>query len=324
MKKILLISSFAFLFVNISKAQQDAQYSQFMFNKLAYNSGFTGTEDKICVTGLFRSQWMGFGTSSLGESPQTFVGTIHSPMGQHFGVGMSILNDKIGFTNNLNAILSLSYRYTFSNSSMLSVGLGGGFYQQSVAGSKFKFIDPGDPKIPTSDVTGLTPDFSFGLYYTKPSIWKFDDFYAGLSATHLTQGKVAYNVPSGTVETQLRLHYYFMTGASYALSSSLALEPNILIKYDMAKITTDINVMAMYNNKIRGGLTYRTIDAIAILAGYKFTPNLQVGMSYDITTSKIRDFSNGSVEVMLKYCFMPKIKPPVERPPIPRLTPRFL
>jgi type IX secretion system PorP/SprF family membrane protein len=320
MKKILLISSFVYLLSNTATAQQDAQYSQFMFNKLSYNSGFAGTENKVCVTGLFRSQWLGFGSTDAGSSPQTFVGNVHAPIGDKFGVGLNISNDKLGFENSINPILSVSYRYTFQSNAVLSAGIGGGIMQKSLAGSKLNPLDKGDPKVPTSDVSGIAPDFQFGLYYTMPSLTIFDNFYAGLSATHLNQGKVTY----GVVETQMRHHYYFITGAVYNLNTSIALEPNILLKMDQAKITTDLNVMAMYNNKIRAGLTYRTIDALAILAGYKFTPDLQLGLSYDFTTSKIRDFSSGSVEVMLKYCFMPKLSSKPDKEPIPRLTPRFL
>lgn len=329
MKKFLLLSSFTCLLASASLAQQDAQYSQFMFNKLTYNPGFTGTEGKICVTGMFRSQWLGFGGGGsltdpkappVGSSPQTFLGSIHSPLGDHFGVGLSISNDKIGFQNSLNPILSVSYRYTFKNADVLSFGIGAGIMQQSLDGSQLKALDPGDPRIPTANVKGIQPDFNLGMYYIRPQIWRFDNFYAGLSTTHINQAKIDYSM----VQVQMRMHLYFTTGASYQISSPLAIEPNFLLKYDQAKVTGDINVMAMYNNKIRGGLTYRTVDAIAILAGYKIRPDLQVGMSYDLTTSKIRDFSNGSIEVMVKYCFMPTFEPKPEKLPIPRLTPRFL
>ncbi len=338
MKKILLLLLYAFLFSTIVDAQQDAQYTQFMFNKLSYNSAYAGSEgNKICVTGLFRSQWLGFssgsnlnstnttnGQSDIGSAPNTFVGNIHAGIGSHFGVGLNIGNDKIGFENTINPILSVSYRYTFKNSSVLSIGLGGGFVQKQLAGGKLNALDKNDRLIPTGDVTGINADFNLGLYYMMPSLWRFDNFYAGLSATHLNQPNVGYQVSGGTVQEQMRLHTYFMTGATYSINTSLQLEPNILLKMDQAKITTDINVMAMYNNKYRGGLTYRTVDAIAILAGYKFTPELQMGISYDFTTSKIRDFSNGTIEFMLKYCFMPKLSPKPDKQPIPRLTPRFL
>ena len=337
MKKLLLISSLACLtFIKVS-AQQDPQYTQFMYNKLAYNSGFAGTEgDKICVTGLFRSQWMGFsngsglnttnttsGQSDIGSTPNTFVGNIHSNIGNHFGIGLNISSDKIGFQNNLNPILSIAYRYNFSNGSLLSAGIGGGIMQESIDGSKLKPLDIGDPKIPTGNVVAQAADFNFGLYYKQPSLSIFDDFYVGLSATHLNQGIIKLDA---FVNSQMRMHNYLVTGAVYngLMGGNLALEPNILVKYDQAKLTTDINVMAMYNNKFRAGLTYRTIDAISFLAGYKFTPEWQIGMAYDFTTSKVRDYSNGTVEIMMKYCFTVHLKekpPPI---PIPRLTPRFL
>jgi type IX secretion system PorP/SprF family membrane protein len=334
MKKILLIPSFLCLLTGALKAQQDPQYTHFMYNKLAYNPGFAGTEDKICITGLYRSQWIGFGSGSglnttnavggqsdIGAAPTTFVGNIHTPLGQHFGLGLNIGQDKIGFLNSLNPILSLSYRYTFSNNSTLSAGVGGGIMQESLDGGKLHAIDPADPKIPTSLVTDQKLDMNFGLYYKKPQLSIFDDFYAGVSATHLNQATLQY----GLVTSQMRLHYYAMTGAVYnGFGPNIAIEPNILIKYDQAKMTTDINVMAMYNNKFRAGLTYRTIDAIAFLAGYKFTNDIQAGISYDFTTSKIRDYSNGTIELMVKYCFMPHLPSPPPPTVKPRLTPRFL
>jgi len=333
MKKILHIFLFAGLFTTMVKAQQDIQYTQFMFSKLAYNPGYAGSEGRdICATLMWRSQWLGFssgsgiappvGYSDIGSAPVSLLGTIHTALGDHFGVGVSITNDKIGFQNNLNPILSASYRYTFKNSSTLSAGIGAGLMQQSLAGSKLNPLDKDDPLVPKSDVVGNTFDLNFGLYYTMPSLWKFTELYAGLSSTHLNQGTISY----GSIQTEMRRHYYFNTGAAYTelMGGQLALEPNILVKFDQAKLTTDVNVMAMYKNKYRGGLTYRSIDAFSLLAGYKFTPKLQIGASYDFTTTQIRDFSNGTIEVMLKYCFTPKLGEKPDKPPIPRLTPRFL
>jgi len=337
MKKLLLLASFScFVFFKVS-AQQDPQYTQFMLNKLAYNSGFAGTEgDKICVTGLFRSQWLGFsngsgldksntptGQSDIGSMPNTVVGSIHSNIGDHFGVGLNINSDKIGFTSFVNPILSISYRYNFTNGSILSAGVGGGIMQESIDGSKLHALTPVDPVIPTLSVVASSPDLNFGLYYKQPSLSIFDDFYAGVSATHLNQGKISLG---GMINSQMRMHNYFVTGAVYngLMGGNLALEPNLLVKYDQAKLTTDINVMAMYNNKFRAGLTYRTIDAISFLVGYKFTPEWQIGMSYDFTTSKVRDYSNGTVEIMMKYCFTIHLPSPPPKIPIPRLTPRFL
>jgi type IX secretion system PorP/SprF family membrane protein len=306
------------------KAQQDAQYTQFFMTKLSYNPGYAGSEDKICATGLYRSQWLGFGSNTLGLSPTTIVANIHAPIGQNFGVGLDIKSDQLGFEKSLNPVLSLTYRYHFKNESVLAGGLGIGFMQKTLAGDKLNPLETGDPVIPNVSVAGNALDLNLGLYYTMPTLWRFDNVYAGLSATHITGGNVEYTWASFKASNPMKPHVYFMTGGSYSISPALALEPNVLVKTDMAKTTLDLNAMLMFNDKIRGGLTYRTSDAVAILVGYKFTPNLQLGYSYDLTTSNIISYSSGSHEVVLKYCFLPKLKPKPEKEPIPRLTPRFL
>jgi type IX secretion system PorP/SprF family membrane protein len=310
-------------------AQQDAQYTQFFMTKLSYNPAYAGSEDKICATGLYRSQWLGFGSNSVGLSPTTFLVNVHAPIGSKFGVGIDVRSDQLGFEQSINPMLSLAYRQPFQNGSVLAGGLGIGFMQKTLAGDKLKPLDQGDSKIPNVSVAGNALDLNLGLYYTMPSLWLVNDFYAGLSATHLTGGDVKYEWAGNTVNNPMKQHFYFMTGASYPLFPSLALEPNVLLKSDIAKTTADFNVMANYNNKIKGGFTYRTADAVSILLGYVFFSDpkkgtLQAGYSYDLTTSNIISYSSGSHEIVLKYCFMPKLKQKDPKEPIPRLTPRFL
>lgn len=323
MKKILLglsLTCCAF----VLRAQQDPHYSQFFLNRLNYNPAFAGTEEKICALGVYRTQWVGFGSDNTGLSPTTFLASVNSPLGNRFGIGLNVMRDQLGFETSINPVLSLSFRTTFQNQSMLSFGVGGGIMQKTLAGDKLKPLMPDDPKIPSQSVAGFSPDFNIGVYYTMPTLWRFQKFYTGLSATHLNQGNVEYSWAANTVDNPMKLHYYFMTGASYEINSALAIEPNIFTKYDGANASFDFNAMAMYNNKIRGGLTYRTGDAFVVLLGYKFTPEMQLGYSYDLTTSDILDYSSGSHEILFKYCFWPKFKDKPEKQPIPRLTPRFL
>jgi type IX secretion system PorP/SprF family membrane protein len=324
MKRALLCLSFICLWL-FSKAQQDPHYTQFFLNRLNYNPAFAGTEEKICALGVFRSQWVGFGGNDAGNAPTTFMASINSPLGKHFGVGLNVMNDQLGFQNSINPILSLSYRKVFQNASMISVGVSGGIMQQSLQGSKLKPLQDNDPKIPNTDVTGMSTDFNAGIYYTMPNLWRFQNFYTGISATHLNQGNVQYSWGDNQVDNQMKLHYYLMTGAQYEITpGTLVAEPNLFFKYDGANLSFDLNVMAEYNGKIRGGLTYRAGDAVSILAGYKFTPVMQIGYSYDLTTSDIISYSTGTHEILFKYCFMPKFKEKIPPPPIPRLTPRFL
>lgn len=114
-----------------------------------------------------------------------------------------------------------------------------------------------------------------------------------------------------------------MAGMSYDFSPSLTLNPSVLYKTDLTKGQVDLNADLVYNNKIRGGLTYRSSDAISLLAGYKITDNFHIGYSYDITTSKLNTVSNGTHEIVVNYCFRIKTKVKPEKRGI-RLTPRYM
>jgi type IX secretion system PorP/SprF family membrane protein len=192
--------------------------------------------------------------------------------------------------------------------------------QKTIRGDQLKPLEDGDPIIPTGNVSGTGLDLNFGLYYTMPQLSVFDNFYAGLSVTHINEAKIQY-ANFNTYDN--KRHYYLMAGAEYVLNSSLTLLPNILIKKDPAKIQADINCMVEWNQKIRGGLTWRPVDAISILAGYNFLPNFIAGYSYDLTTTRILNYSSGSHEIFLRYCFGIKTQPRV-KVITPRLTPRFM
>jgi type IX secretion system PorP/SprF family membrane protein len=325
MRKIFTLVCFS-VSVLVVKAQQDPQFTHFFMNRLNYNPAFAGTEQKICGLFMYRTQWVGFGGSGKndlgverGDAPQTFLGSINAPLGQKLGVGLNIYQDRQGFESTLGPTLSVSYRHTFANEAQLSGGLALGLVQKTLDGSKFTARQAGDSKIPGGNVTGMGFDIGAGVYYTMPTLWRFDRFYAGMSLMHINQANVAYN----TVENRLTHHYYFMTGAAYDINGTFAVEPNLLVKTIFSKTSADINAMVVYNNRFKGGLSWRTEDAFSILAGFKFSDDMQLGYSYDLTTSNIIDYSNGSHEIFFKYCFMPKIKTK-EKIVIPRLTPRFL
>ncbi|MFN4973566.1 MAG: type IX secretion system membrane protein PorP/SprF [Bacteroidota bacterium] len=325
MRKLLTLTAMS-LCIYAVKAQQDPQFTHFFMNRLNYNPAFAGTEQKICGMLMYRTQWQGFGGSgkndlgvSRGESPETFIGNINAPIGQRLGVGFNIYRDRQGFESTVVPSLSVSYRHTFANESQLSGGVNVGMVQKTLDGSKFSARDAGDSKVPTGTETGTGIDFGAGVYFTMPTLWRFDRFYTGLSLMHINQANVAYN----TIENKMVHHYYFMAGAAYDINGTFAIEPNVLVKSILSKTSADINAMVVYNNRFKGGISWRTEDAFSILAGFKFTDDMQLGYSYDLTTSNIIDYSTGSHEIFFKYCFMPKIKTK-EKIVIPRLTPRFL
>jgi type IX secretion system PorP/SprF family membrane protein len=300
-------------------AQQDAQFTQFFRNKLNYNSAFAGSEDgKICASLIYRTQWLGFGSKEKGQSPATFGGNIHAPLlNGKLGIGLNILSDKQGFESTLTPTLSIAYHHTFTNQHKLSGGLGVGFIQKSLDGTKLKAQDPNDPSIPKESVNGNALDLNFGAYYQIPSIAGFNNVYVGISGNHLNQASVDY----GPVKYTAAMHYYLMFGGVYDMGT-FTIEPNIFVK-NAIKTSLDLNVMTTYNGNIFGGITYRTVDALALLAGYKFSSVSSAMISYDLTTSKLSQFSNGTVEIGYRHCFGFKTEPPVKTIR-PIYTPRFL
>lgn len=300
-------------------AQQDAQFTQFFRNKLNYNSAFAGSEDgKICASLLYRTQWLGFGSKEKGQSPTTFGGNVHAPLlGGKLGLGLNIFSDNQGFESTLTPTISVAYHHTFQNQHKLSGGVGIGFIQKSLDGGKLKAQQQGDNAIPNTLVNGNALDLNFGVYYQIPSIAGFNNVYAGLSGTHLNQASVNY----GPIKYTAAMHYYLMFGGVYDMGT-FTIEPNVFVK-SAVKTTLDLNVMTTYNGNILAGITYRTVDAIALLAGYKFSSVSSAMVSYDLTTSKLSQFSNGTVEIGYRHCFGFKTEPPVKTIR-PIYTPRFL
>lgn len=328
MKKIIL-GIFLTSVTALSYGQQDPQFTQFFRTKLNYNPAFAGSGEagRICAGLLFRSQWMGFGSADKGFSPQTYVGDIHGNVwGGRIGLGLNIANDEQGHERTLTPTFSFAYHHTFENRHKLSAGLGVGILQKSLDGAKLRPQQGSDPLIPQNMVNGNAIDMNFGLYYQIPAISIFNDVYAGFSATHLNQAEVQY----GNMKYNASMHYYFMMGGVYLLTPAFTLEPNIFVK-NAVKTSVDVNVMTTYNGRYMGGLTYRNVDAFAVLAGIKDLirsktapgEGLSLLASYDITTSRLAQFSNGTVEITARYCFGLKVNstpPPIR----PILTPRFL
>ncbi|MFZ4799776.1 MAG: PorP/SprF family type IX secretion system membrane protein [Bacteroidia bacterium] len=325
-KFTILILIFGFI-TNQTKAQQDPQFTQFMNNKLFYNPGFAGsTADKICVNGTFRTQWVGYGggtafTNKDDPSKPIAVGQGNAPVSQNFGIhgnigrfgiGLNIWQDQLGFNRTLAPTLSLAYIHPFGNGAKLASGIGVGIIQDGIDGSKLVPLKDGDPLVPTGDVTGNGLNLDFGLYYTLPQLSIFNDFYFGLSNTHINAPKIQLVKDAFTMNLQHVRHYYAMTGATYQMGR-IDVNPNIIYKTDGTKHNFDFNCLAIYDQKLIGGLTYRTPQEFCVLAGYNFplgANSVNLMYSYDLITSDIISYSQGSHEITLKYCFGIKFKTP--------------
>ena len=302
MKQTIFLLSFALFFTELS-AQQDAQFSQNMFNKLANNPGFAGSNQAISATGLFRSQWSGFE-----GAPTTTNLSVHAPIDRiHGGLGLSIISEEIAQFENTSVNLSYAYQ-TQLGTGQLGIGLSLGMYQSGLDGSLLNPSQTGDDAIPTGETNGNAFDLGAGLYYNT------QDVYFGLSTAHITEPAIDWS--DGQTQ-QLKQHYFLIAGSYHELTSTLSLNPSIYLKSDGSSSQLDINTNVIYNNKLWGGVSYRLDDGLVILAGLELMKDLKLGLAYDLVLSEI---AANSFEVMLGYNFNIKVDTQVKK----YKNPRFL
>lgn len=298
-------------------AQQAPYYTNFMFNKLPYNAGYAGSKNAICATVLLHQQWQGYSATG---APSTQFANVNAPFAKKHGIGLGVVSDNLGYEKTLTAHLYYNYKFTIGTNGTLGVGPSLGMVQKNIDGSKLVAETSNDPNVPVSSTSSMKPDLGFGAYYTNTQL---NNMFAGVSANNINQSTMSYDVPGGLINYQLKRHYYIMAGFTYDINQALTLTPSLLYKSDLSKGQIDVNADLLYNNKIRGGITYRNSDAISILVGYKVSDNFHIGYSYDITTSKLNTVSNGTHEIVVNYCFKIVTKPKVEKRAI-RLTPRYM
>ena len=270
-------------------AQQDPQFSQNMFNKLANNPGFAGSRGLIATSVLHRSQWMGFGEDGgAAASTQNFSIDAELPF-MHGGVGLNIVKDNIAQYSNLGLQASYAYR-TELGVGQIGMGMSVGMFQSGLNGGFLNAATDGDPAIP-GDVSGSSLDLGAGIYYNT------QDVYIGISSAHLTEPTIEW---SDGQDYKMERHYFLIAGYTHDLNPMLLLHPSIYLKSDGATSQLDINTSLIYNNKMWGGVSYRLDEGLVFLTGLNVNKDLKLGLAYDVVLNQI---GNNSIEVMLGYNF---------------------
>lgn len=303
MKKYLLLIVFAAI-TGMVNAQQDPQFTNWMFDRISFNPAAAGMDRLHCLTVFHRDQWDGFA-----GDPKTYLlnynGYVQTGYNksQLIGIGLSAYTEVLGKETNNVVRLAGAYHKNLG-ASTLSVGLHLGMVNKSL-GAKWNPIDQGDATIPTGGVSSMALDANLGVMLYQPG-----KYYAGLSATHLPAANL-YNV-----NVKLARHYYLMGGYEYPIDGSdIKLRANALVKTSLkSKMSADINVNALWNDMVWGGLSFRPGDAIAPMLGFQtcktsqvnktteMTNCFKIGYSYDVTTSDIKDYSAGSHEIFVSAC----------------------
>lgn len=299
MKKFILSFSLASLTL-IMVAQQDPQFTMWQYDKLSFNPSSAGMDRMHCISIFHRDQW-----DALDHDPKTYMGNYSGMFGakQNLGIGATFYTEVLGQQQNSILRFSGAYHLGLSNNNFLSAGLSVGLIQSKL-GSNWVYIDAGDPTIPTSETSEGAADIGLGLTLYQPK-----KYYLGISSTHLNAADLQ------QLNIKIARHYYIMGGYEYPINSNLSLRPNVLIKTDFAATQFDVNADVLWNNMLWAGVAFRPSDAICPYVGFqKMFPasshgtnvlnhGIKVGYSYDVTTSEIKDYSNGSHEIFLTYCF---------------------
>jgi type IX secretion system PorP/SprF family membrane protein len=261
MNKYILLLVLPFLALH-SNAQQDPQFSQYIFNNLSINPGYTGSNNAICATALNRSQWMGFegAPASTNLSVEAPVSLLRG------GLGLNVLTEKIGKNQMLGLHLNYAYRKDLANGT-LGIGLALGVFQSGIDDG-FNTEVEGDPSIPVSGDKASALDLGFGLHY------KTEKLYVGLSSSHVNEATLT----SDNDVLQLERHYYLMAGYLYTLNEKMDLKPSLFVKSDGVTASLDATTILEYNNKLWGGVSYRPSFGAIVLLGMHLNKDLKFGV----------------------------------------------
>lgn len=288
MKKIffifnLLITCF------VGFAQQDAQYTQYMYNTINVNPAYAGSRGVMSVFGLHRTQWVG-----LEGAPTTNAFSINSPINNSkLGVGLSFVNDRIGPTDENTISADVSYTIDLNENYKLSFGVKATGNLFSLDVNKLDTFDQTDPQFQNLR-SNFTPNFGAGVYLHN------DKSYFGLSVPNFFES-TRYSDNDVAIYKE-RLNLYFIAGHVFDLSYNLKFKPALLTKVvEGAPLQLDLSGNFLFEDKFVLGVAWRWSAAVSALAGFQVSDGLFIGYAHDRETTRLRRFNSGSHEIFLRF-----------------------
>jgi type IX secretion system PorP/SprF family membrane protein len=275
-----------------SIAQQKPQFTQYMFNTLVINPAYAGAEEALSLTFIDRHQWVG-----IENAPTTQTLSAHTLVRKkNVGLGLSVINDKIGVYQNLNALASFAYHIQTGKDSYLSMGLQAGFNNNRANYLSLQSSGgPIDPNLANS-INETYFDFGFGLYFRSPR------FHIGVSSPQFVPKQVALD-PAINIQIG-GTHYFLFSKYRISLSANWELEPSTLVKYiPTLPLSYDANLNFVYRRILTTGVSYRINESVDFLLRAQVTPQLQFGYAYDHPIAQATRLSSGSHELMVNYLF---------------------
>lgn len=280
---------FAMLLTSLgSYAQQDAQYTQYMYNTINVNPAYAGSRGVMSIFGLYRTQWVG-----LDGAPKTSSLSIHSPLGSNLGGGLSLVNDKLGPTQENTLSADLSYTIQTSEVYKLSFGVKGTANFFNLDPTKLNPKNSNDPSLQNFH-NSFSPNVGAGIYFHS------DQLYLGLSAPNLLETN-RYN-DNDVVVNKEKMNLYLIGGYVFDLSPSLKFKPAFLLKeVSGAPLQLDVSGNFLFNEKFVLGLAWRWSAAASAMAGFQVSEGMYIGYGYDLETTKLNNYNSGSHEIFLRF-----------------------
>jgi type IX secretion system PorP/SprF family membrane protein len=270
-------------------AQQDSQYTQYMYNTITVNPAYAGSRGMLSIFGLHRSQWVG-----LKGAPSTNAFSVNTPLnGNHLGLGISIVNDKIGPTVENTFSTDLSYTVPTSETFKLSFGIKGTVNLFNIDINKLDIKDEGDKQFQNLDGK-FSPNIGAGIYLHS------DKAYVGLSVPNFIESD-RYDDDQVAIFKE-KINYYFIAGYVFDINPSLQFKPALLTKLVQgAPLQVDVSGNFMFNEKFVLGLGYRWSASVSAMAGFQVSEGLYIGYAYDHETTRLQKYNSGSHEIFLRF-----------------------
>ena len=272
----------------ISYAQQDAQFTQYMYNTINVNPAYAGSRGALSIFALHRTQWVG-----LDGAPVTNAVSINTPInGSNLGLGVSLINDKIGPANENTFSADLSYTIPTSETFKLSFGVKGTANLFNLDVTKLDPKDAGDESL--QNYNKFSPNIGAGIYLHS------DKAYLGLSIPNFIQTN-RYDDNDVRIFKE-KINYYLIGGYVFDLNQDIKFKPALITKMvEGAPLQIDVSGNFMFSEKFVVGVAYRWSAALSGMVGFQVSDGLYIGYGYDRETTNLKNYNSGSHEIFLRY-----------------------
>ncbi len=277
-------------------AQQDAQFTNYMYNTININPAYAGSRGCLSVFGLHRTQWVG-----LDGAPVTNTFSIQTPLGTNIGVGLGVINDRIGPSTENNISADFSYTVPTSDTFKLSFGIKASVNMLDVNFNKLNIENRPTSSFVQSIDKKFSPNIGAGIYYHS------DKSYIGLSVPNILETEhfdkgTKINATTKTFTAKERINFYAIAGHVFDLTENIKFKPAVLAKIVTgAPLQVDATANFMFNEKFVLGAAYRWSAALSALVGFQATDSWFIGYGYDFETTKLAGYNSGSHEIFLRY-----------------------